>query len=335
MDRRASPATNLWLVFLGLSSIWGSSFLFIKIGLDAGLGPLTLVTYRLWIACLVLSGLAVATGAHIRFSRQTILTVSPLGLLNVAIPFTLITTGEQFTSSGLASILNSLVPLFTIVIAALVLHDEPITLNRLAGLIVGFGGAVLLLSPAIGASAAGGAGHDATLALLGELAIALAAMAYASAAVYTRARISGREIHHDPQTGPRALRPVETALPQNMVAAVVITILAVVLEHPQAGLVALPPAPSAWLAVAWLGALGSGVAYLFYFRLVSDWGPTRTMLVTYVMPIIGVGLGIAVLGESPDIRELAGCALIIAGVALVNARVGRRVLFGRGPVSAA
>jgi len=328
--QRRDPTLTLWLVFVALSVVWGTSFLFIKIGLDAGLPPFWLVTYRLWIAVAALLVFARLSGARLPSDRAGLLTVAFLGLINVAIPFVLITWGEQYIPSALASILNGLVPLFTIVIAALVLVDEPITVNRLLGLVIGFVGAVLLLSHGLdGGPASPGQSTDPALALAGELAVVLAAVAYAVSAVYIRRRISGRALIAEPDGSRRAMRPVEIAIPQNVAAAFLVSLLALTVEHPSGGLLVLPPSADAWFAVAWLGALGSALAYLLYFRLLGAWGATRSTLVTYAMPIVGVLAGVLVLGETIEPREVLGMLLIIAGIALVNARVGMRRLYGR------
>ncbi len=333
--RQRDSALSLWLVFLALSAIWGSSFLFIKIGLDEGLPPFWLVTYRLWIAVLLLLGLARFGGARLPRDRGALLSVVFLGIINVALPFSLITWGEQFIPSALASILNALVPLFTIVIAAAVLSDEPITLNRVSGLLIGFGGAALLLAHGFEGSAAGaGQASDPSLVLAGEVAIVIACVAYASSAVYIRRRISGRPLIVEPDGTQRSMRPLEIALPQNVTAALAMSLVALTEEHPAHGLLVVPPTAAAWLAVLWLGALGSALAYLFYFRLVGAWGATRSTLVTYVMPIVGIVLGVLVLGESIEPREILGTILIIGGIALVNSRFGARRLVGRSPVPA-
>ncbi|MBA2556722.1 MAG: DMT family transporter, partial [Chloroflexi bacterium] len=112
------------------------------------------------------------------------------------------------------------------------------------------------------------------------------------------------------------------------VAAILVSTLALGFETSQ-GASAIPGGPEAWLSVGWLGVLGSGVAYLLYFRLLEAWGATRSSLVTYVMPIVGIALGVTILREQIGLRELAGSALIIGGIALVNSRLGGRRLYGR------
>ncbi len=331
MTPRPGPSARLWLLFLCLAAVWGSSFLFIKIGLEEGLEPFTLVTYRLLVASVFLFLVGRITGARWPRDVRGLATVGVLGVINVAVPFSLITWGEQYISSALASILNGLAPLFTIVFAAIALRDEPIRLNRLVGLLVGFVGAVVLLSPGLSASSATSTGQE----WMGELALVLACVSYAAAGVFVRAAITGRPLIDDPATGPRAPRPVEIALPQNLAGAVIVTLLAVLVERPAGGLLATPATGQALLAVTWLGLLGSGVSYLLFFRIIGAWGATRASLVTYVMPIVGIALGIAVLGERLDPAEIVGTILVIGGLVVANSRIGQRRLLGRAPAETA
>jgi drug/metabolite transporter (DMT)-like permease len=108
---------------------------------------------------------------------------------------------------------------------------------------------------------------------------------------------------------------------------VITATIALLLEHPLDS----RPAPDAVFAVVWLGLLGSGLAYVLYFRLLSRWGATRTSMVAYLLPIVGIVLGFLVLGEPIDARLILGTVLVVAGVGLVNSRFGRRRLFGRVP----
>lgn len=330
VDSPARPVVPVWVSFASLSLIWGSSFLFIKIGLDEGLPPFVLVSYRLWSAAAFLVVVMRLTGGRLPRTRHAWSRLTVLSLINVAIPFSLITWGEQFTSSAVAAIFNGLVPLFVIVIAALVLHDEPITLNRLVGLVTGFCGAVLLASPNLGrgASAAG------SMELIGELAVAVASLSYALAAVFTRHSITGRPLINDPVRGPRPPTSVEIALPQVVIAAVMVTVVAALVELGGTAPVVIPPTLSAWFAVLWLGLLGSGVAYLLAFRIIRAWGATRMTLVTYVMPVVGIVLGVIVLSEQLHLAEILGTVLIIGGLLLANSRYGQRRLYGRATAPA-
>ena len=324
MTRRRTGDLVTWLVFLGVAFAWGSSYFFIKVGVESGLEPFTLIAWRLAISIVGLAVMLAATRSRLPRDRTVLLQLAFLGIINVAVPFTLITWAEQSIGSALASILQGLTPLFALVFAAIVLHDEPITLNKLAGLVLGFGGAVIIL----GRNLLPAPGADPTMELLGELALVLSGVSYAASGVFVRRRIGTRKLVDDPVAGPRALRPAEIALPQNATAFLITAALALLLES-NGGL----PAPSttdAWISVIWLGLVGSAIAYLLYFRLLNTWGVYRASLITYVMPVVGILLGVLVLGESMDPQVLAGTALVIGGVALANARVGRRVVYGRG-----
>jgi drug/metabolite transporter (DMT)-like permease len=314
--------------FLALTLIWGASFLFIRIGLEAGLGPFTLATWRMVLAAMFLAGVVLATRGRIPSAPGALRKLAVLGIFNAGLPALLIAWGQQSIPSALASVLNGLQPLFAIVIAAAVLHDEPITMNRLAGLLVGFGGAVLLVSPNLGAAGPQASAAD---AFLGELAVVLAALSYAAGAVYARRAVTPARLVIDPGTGPRRATPAEIALSQAASAVVVTAAAAMLFERPPGGLVALPPDGEAWFAVTWLGLLGSGVAYLLFFRIMRAWGATRTTLVTYALPVVGITLGLVFLDERLHPEEVVGAMLVLTGLGLANSRVGHRVLFGRTP----
>jgi drug/metabolite transporter (DMT)-like permease len=292
-----------WLLFATLGFAWGSSYLWIKIGVET-LPPFTLIAARLVIAALLLGVVLRLTGLTLPRDRRVYGHLLVMAIVNIALPFFLIAWGEQSIDSALASILNSTVPLFTIVLAALALHDEAITVNRLVGLVLGFGGVVLLTSRNLA-----GAGDS---SLWGELAIVGSSISYAAGAVYARRNVRG-------------LSPMIPAFFQVFFALVITGSLALLLERPWA----LSLAPDAGAAILWLGLLGSGLAYPIFFRLLRSWGPTRTSLVAYVLPVVGILLGVIVLRESVDARVLGGTALIVGGVALVNSRFGARRLFGR------
>ncbi len=293
-----------WLVFLLLGFFWGSSYLFIKIGVET-LPPFTLIAGRLGIGTLVLGGVLLAAREPLPREPRTWAKLAVLAVINIVLPFSLITWGEQSIDSALASILNATVPLFTIVLAALALQDEPITINRLVGLAVGFGGILVLTSPNLVGGARGSS-------LAGELALVGSSFAYACGSVYARRNVRG-------------LRPMVPAFAQVSIAFVITSIVALLVDHP----FGIAIRPDAAFSVAWLGLFGSGLAYLAFFRLLRDWGSTRTSLVAYLLPVVGILLGFLVLGEAIDARILGGTALVIGGVALVNSRYGSRRLFGR------
>ena len=294
-----------WLLFIALGGMWGSSYLFIRFGVEEGLTPLTLVALRLGIGLALLVAVVALAREPLPRNPRIYGHLIVMSVINIVLPFFLITSAERTVESSLASVINGTVPLFAIVIAAFVLQDEPITVNRLAGLVIGFAGVILLTGGTVGA------GGD----LLGELALVASAVSYGAGAVYARRNIRG-------------LRPMIPALFQVGFAFVISATLALAFEHPWTE----PLTTKALFSVAWLGILGSGFAYLVMFRLLGRWGATRTSMVAYLLPVFGIGLGVLVAHETVGLPVIAGTLLIVAGVALASSSIGARRLFGRaGP----
>jgi len=291
-----------WLLFLLLGFMWGSSYLFIKIGVDHGLPPFTLIALRLGIGFLLLASVVAYAREPLPREPRMYGHLLVMAIVNIAIPFALITFAEQTVDSSLAAVLNSAVPLFVIVIASIFLTGETITVNRVAGLLIGFVGVAILV------------GFDITdlgsANTIGEIALIGATVSYAIGAVYSRAHIHG-------------LRPMIPAVFQVGFALVIVTVLAFVFEKP----LAVQFVPESILAVVWLGLLGSGLAYLVFFRILGRWGATRTSLVAYLLPVYGIALGALVLHEPIAASTLLGTGLVIGGIALVNSRYGTRPIF--------
>lgn len=293
-----------WLIFLALGLMWGSSYLFIKLAVD-DFGTFTLVALRLAIGAALLWVVVGLTNQALPRERRLYGHLVVMALANVVIPFALITWAEQSVDSSIAAILTSAVPLFAIVIAPIFLHDEPIRVNGVAGLLVGFIGVLVLTSRDLAI-----AGSD----LTGEIALLGAALSYAVGAVYSRHNMRG-------------VAPLIPAVVQVTFALLISGTIAILFEHPWTA----RPDGEAIFSIVWLGVVGSGFAYLAVFRLLASWGATRTTMVAYVIPVVGIVLGYLVLSEPIDGRLLVGTALVIAGVGLVHSRCGKRRLFGRVP----
>jgi len=274
---------------------WGSSFLWIKIVLTE-LGPITLVAIRLTLGALGLGAALAIRRPPLPRAPRIWLSVALLGALNPAAPFFLITWGEQYIDSGVASILNATVPLFTLVIAHFALDDERITLPRAAGLLVGFGGIVLLVGRDLGVQGVQGS-------VLGGLAVVVAALCYAIAAVVARKVL-------------RDMRPVVFSTVTVSVGASLMWALVPLAEAP----VHFPVSGPVWIGLAFMGLLGTCGAYLLYYSLIQSIGATRATLVTYVIPVVGVLLGVIVLREELSWSLAVSAALIIGSVAIVNSR---------------
>jgi drug/metabolite transporter (DMT)-like permease len=293
-----------WLIFFGLGLMWGSSYLFIKLAVD-DFGTLTLVALRLTVGALLLWSVVRIAHQPLPRERRVYGHLLVMAIINITIPFLLITWAEQSVESSLAAILTSPVPLFAIVLSSLFLADEPMRVNGLAGLVVGFVGVVIVTSRGLTASGS---------SLTGEIALLGAAFSYACGAVYSRRNVRG-------------LAPMIPATFQVTFAAILTGTLAILFEHPWTA----RPDGQAIFSILWLGIFGSGLAYLFVFRLFAHWGATRTTLVAYLLPPVGIVLGFLVLQEPVDARLILGTGLIIAGVGLVNSRYGRGRVFGRMP----
>jgi drug/metabolite transporter (DMT)-like permease len=296
-----------WLVFFALGFMWGSSYLFIQLAVD-DFGTFTLVALRLVVGALLLWSVVRIAKQPLPRERRIYGHLLVMAVINITIPFLLITWAEQSVESSLAAILTSPVPLFAIVLSSVFLADEPMRVNGVVGLVVGFIGVVIITSRGLS-----GEGSSVT----GELALLGAAFSYACGAVYSRRNVRG-------------LPPMIPAVFQVTFAAIITGVIALLIEEPWTA----QPDAEAIFSILWLGILGSGLAYLFVFRLFAAWGATRTTLVAYLIPVVGIVLGYLVLQEPVDARIILGTALVIAGVGLVNSRFGRRRLFGRTPVEA-
>lgn len=274
-------------MLLSLSAIWGSSFMFIKVGVRE-LEPSTLVAGRLLLAALtlvviVLTRMPLQTAAsQVRSHLGAFLFVA---LFNSVVPFWLLAWGETRIDSGLAALLQACAPLFTALLAVVFVRSERVSGERLIGVLVGFGGVALL----VGAVPSG--------SVLGALAVVATGFCYAASSL-----AGGRYL--------RAVPAVTIAFGTSALAA------AISLPF---GLAQLPSSPPGWKvigSVVFLGVVGLGFAYVLYFALITGAGASRAILVTYLVPPMALFYGATILGESLDLTDLAGLGLILAGVAL-------------------
>lgn len=283
-----------WLAFVLLGGIWGSSFLWIKIAV-ADIGPFLLVAIRLAFGIFSLLVAAFLTRSTWPKESRIWLSLTFLGLINNAIPYLLISWGEKHIDSSMAAILNSTAPLFTMIIAHQFLNDDRMDKQRFGGLLLGFAGIIILFNR--------GEAANVQNSTAGKLAILLAALSYAFASVYARRTTKG-------------LSPAMQALLPLLGADLLIWGITPSVESP----LSLPQEPITWLALAWLGILGVGAAYWLYFYLLHNVGPTRTTLVTYVFPLVGVVLGVIFLGERLDWHLFLGASFVVGSIIVVNHR---------------
>jgi drug/metabolite transporter (DMT)-like permease len=292
------PSRSLkdWSLLLALVAMWGSSFLFNKLGV-ASVPPATLVAGRLAIGALILAIVVYALGKKLPKPGRAWVPYVVLALLGNCVPFYLIAWGQLTVDSALAGILMAAMPLVTLVLAHWLVQGERMTRNRVGGFVLGFCGIVLLIGPA----AFSGFGGS-PLQVVSQLAILCGAFCYAGNSVLARLTLKGDVLVASAAT--------------LLVASVVMLPLALALDRPWA----LNPDFASTASIIWLGIGPTAFATLCYYKLIGTAGPTFMSLVNYLSPAVAVLLGVTLLGEHPGIEAYAGLALILCGIAFSQLR---------------
>jgi len=281
----------LWLMLL--AALWGPSFIFIKVAVEE-IPPITLAAGRVALAALLLYLVLRIQGRNLPGFGTVWKHFAIMGFISNALPFVLFSWGEQYIDSAMAAILNGTTPIFTILLAHFFIADDRITPPKMVGVLLGFGGLILLILPSLFD------GVEATT--WGLLAITVAAVFYAMAIVYSRKNLRG-------------LPPMVAPTAQLTMAAVYLIPLSLLVDMPQT-----LPLPG-WQAIASLLALavfGTGIAFVIYYRLLEGSSATYLSMVTYLIPVVGIILGVLVLDEQLSWNAYAGCGLILVGVMAVN-----------------
>jgi len=274
-----------------LALIWGSSFLFIKVSLD-GLSPIQVVLVRMCTGALVLFLLVAIRGAD-RLPRAPRIWahIVVAALLANVVPYFLFAWGEERVDSAVAGTLNATTPLFTLALALTTRAEKMISAIRAAGLLLGFIGAVLIVSPWDASLNGSATGAGACLA---------AATSYGISYVYMHRYLVGRH-----------LSPITLATAQISVGALILVAAAPFVARQTVHLT-----PSVLASILALGGLGTGLAYVLNYRLIQDEGATAASTVTYLLPIVAVILGAIVLSEPITWNLFIGTVLVLAGIAL-------------------
>jgi len=279
------------VLLLTLASIWGASFLFIKLGVDE-VEPAVVVLGRLVVGVAVLVPVVLLRGA-IPDMRAMWVPCVVLGALNNAVPYWLIAFAETRIDSGLAAVIQAAAPILTVVLATRIDPSQRVRGLRLVGVAVGFVGVALLVGVQEGSQ------------LVGALAVLGTATCYAVSVLY-----AGRTV--------RSFPPLEVAIGQLGVG------MLLALPFGLAQLPSEAPPAKAVAAIVALGALSTGVAYLLYFTLIARAGASRAILVTYLVPAFALVYGTVFLDEPVTVSALAGLVLILGGTALgTGARLRR------------
>lgn len=284
--------TKALMALVVLGGLFGAAFLFMKVLVEE-IAPTEIAAGRLSLAAILVLAIVAARGKALRFDRATVAKVSLLALMDSVIPFTLVAWAETRIDSGVASVLVSTMPIFTILLATAALPDERLAPARLLGIPLGFLGVVALT---------GGDVLDVTSgSALGQLAVVGAAACYGAAAVYAKVLLRTED----------ALSLTGTKLAAGAVMAAFL--VAATEGTPAYADLSIEGA----LALAALGVLSTALAFTLYFWLVGAAGSVYASLVTYIVPVFGLLLGWAVLGEEIGPSTAFGAVLIAAGVAAV------------------
>jgi drug/metabolite transporter (DMT)-like permease len=277
-------SARAWVAFAAVSTLWGIPYLFIKVAVDGGVPPAFLAWVRVVLGAAVLLALAWRAGL-LGTVRNRWRWLCVYAAFEIAIPFPLIAAGEQHVASSLAAILIATVPINIALLALRFDSAERATGSRLVGLVIGLIGVVAL----VGIDIAGQPDE-----LLGAAAILLAAVGYAAGPMVLKRKLGDLD--------PRAAMGVSLAL-----AALMLTPAAAIAPP------ATTPSASAIVSLVVLGLFCTAAAFVFFGFLVTDVGPGRALVITYVSPVVAVALGVTVLGERPGTGAVAGLLLILAG----------------------
>jgi drug/metabolite transporter (DMT)-like permease len=297
MNRRMNPLE--WVMLLCLSVLWGGSFFFTEIAIEE-LPPLTVALLRVGLAAVILNVVTRAMGLRLPADGRIWIAFGGAGLLNNAVPFSLIAWGQSHIAGGLAAILNATAPLWTVVVAHFLTADEKMTGSRLCGVLIGFLGVVVMLGP----EALTGLATD----LLAQLTVLAAALSYAFAGVF------GRRFKR------MGVAPILAATGQVTASTMMLLPAAVLVDQPWD--LSLPSLHT-WGALFGIAALSTALAYVLYFRLLETAGATNLLLVTFLIPVSAMVLGTTLLAERLDPSIFPGMALIGLGLAAIDGRLLR------------
>lgn len=287
-----------------LALFWGSSFLWIKMGL-ASFTPVQMTFIRVVLGASVLVALCYAGGRRLPRDRRLWGHLVVAALIGNAIPFTLFAVGEQTVDSGVAGVLNATTPLWVLLIAIMLRAERDLSATKVGGLVLGFLGTLLIFSP-----------WEAEISGPGALLILVAAILYGISFAYIGRFVSGRGV------APIALSASQILSATGLMA----------LAMPVQGLDPVHLRWDAVIAVAILGVFGTGFAFALNYRLITDEGPTNAAAVGYLLPVVSVLLGALFLDEALTSHVIAGMVVVLGGVALT--RVRRRQVAAPHPVAA-
>jgi len=290
----SSMKPSEWAMLVLLSVFWGGSFFFVKIALR-GFQPFAIVFLRVILAAIILIGVVYLGGRRLPSEPKVWAAYLVMGVLNNAIPFSLIVWGQTRVESGVASILNATTPIFTVLLAHLMTSDERLTIRKILGICLGLLGVYILLQPELK--------NGFTWRGLGQVAVLGAAVSYSLAGIF------GKRF--------KKTSPVVNAAGMLMCSSVVMLPLVLMIG----ALGSSHPSAAAAAAVVGLATVSTALAYLLYFRILAAAGATNVLLVTFLIPVSALLLGVGVLGEVIHLLEYAGMGCIFLGLMVIDGRV--------------
>ena len=289
---------NQWLMLITLSILWGGSFFFVEVALN-DLPAFSIVAFRVVISAAVLWAVVFMLKLPIPKSLGIWASFLLMGLLNNAIPFSLITWGQVQVSAGLASILNAAVPFFTVVVAGVLLPDEKVGPLKIIGVLIGFFGVAVMI---------GLPGAQTDYYVLAQFAILASGLSYAFATTYGR-RFKRLGVH-----------PIVLAGAQAITASLVMIPIALSVDGaPSLSAISL----TSILALLGLGVVSTAIAYILFFKILESAGAVNVSLVTLLIPISAILLGVFILQERLEMIHLIGMGLIAIGLSFVDGRLWR------------
>ena len=290
-----------WGMLIALSVLWGGSFFFQGVAIRE-LPTFTVVVSRVVLGAITLLIVMRAFNLHMPTEKDIWIAFFGMGFLNNVIPFSLIVWGQAHIASGVAAVLNATTPLFTVLVAHFLTHDEKMTGGRLLGVFLGIVGVAVM----IGTDLMQGLGLD----VLASLAVLGAALSYAFAGVYGR-RFKSMKI-----------TPMATATGQVVASSIMLTPVMFLIDEPWT----LPmPSMGTIGALVGVAVLSTALAYIIYFRILATAGATNLLLVTFLIPVSAILLGIGLLNEVFLPKHMTGMALIGLGLAAIDGRLLARI----------
>ncbi|MCS7070195.1 MAG: DMT family transporter, partial [Anaerolinea sp.] len=269
------------------------------------LSPFQVVFIRTTIAAIGLNAVLLLRGGRLPHAWADLRAFLAMGMVNLTLPFALIAWAEISVDSGLASVLNSTAAFGTLIVAHFSFADERITAQKLIGVIVGFIGVVVLFSRALSPEGL------ASSSLIGQLAVVAGAMCYAVGGVMTRKAIQRL---HDP-----LVVSAGTMIVGAITSGIGMVVAPLFGSEPAAPLADV--SSGTLLAVGALGLINTFIAYLLFYRVIQDLGAARASMVTYVVPVVGVTIGVLLGDTTLSLTLVIGSLLILLGIAIVNVRL--------------